>query len=340
LLFLTLIVPAIAFAASCPSLTRNLSRGMSGDDVKALQQFLIDQNFLGSGYDTGYFGPLTETAVKDFQCDKHVVCDGTPASTGWGVVGPKTRAAIAETCSHHQDQTTTDTHTDTTTTIIPPFAPSGAGSCEWSGRSVANGETVTAYRDYAVPSGSTCLSEERTCRNGDLSGSYRYSWCAVELAGMCTLDNIIALDSQYQTFYSYQTVPSWMTCNDVARMRQCFNGTFIGPAEFRFASCSVSAATTTTPAAPTGLRYSCASSGESVTLRWDPMPGAATYGIRLLETGTSTFTVINDWYVGTSFTTAIKPDVFYSWWIHANPNSTILGLYSVGDMFKCSRNGG
>jgi peptidoglycan hydrolase-like protein with peptidoglycan-binding domain len=47
--------------------TRNLTIRDTGDDVKKLQQFLIDQGFLGIGNNTGYFGPLTQQAVVQYQ---------------------------------------------------------------------------------------------------------------------------------------------------------------------------------------------------------------------------------------------------------------------------------
>jgi peptidoglycan hydrolase-like protein with peptidoglycan-binding domain len=86
-------------AASCPNLYRTLFRGSLGNDVKQLQQFLINQNHLGAGNNTGYFGLLTEAAVKQFQCKHMSICSGFPKTTGYGLVGPATRAKIAAVCS-------------------------------------------------------------------------------------------------------------------------------------------------------------------------------------------------------------------------------------------------
>jgi PKD repeat protein len=47
---------------------------------------------------TGYYGVLTEAAVRKFQCKNQIVCDGTPESTGYGVVGPRTAAILALQC--------------------------------------------------------------------------------------------------------------------------------------------------------------------------------------------------------------------------------------------------
>ena len=43
---------------------------------------------------TGYYGSLTEAAVKRFQQKHNIVSSGTPLSTGYGTVGPKTRTTL------------------------------------------------------------------------------------------------------------------------------------------------------------------------------------------------------------------------------------------------------
>jgi putative peptidoglycan binding protein len=50
--------------------SRNLSLGMSGDDVKRLQEVLIDENCFEYPIATGYYGPVTKEGVRDFQ-EKH-----------------------------------------------------------------------------------------------------------------------------------------------------------------------------------------------------------------------------------------------------------------------------
>ena len=85
---------------ACPVLARTLARGARGADVTALQQFLIAQGLLSSDSATGYFGPRTQTAVQKFQASQAVVSSGTPSTTGYGLVGKKTRAAIGLACTH------------------------------------------------------------------------------------------------------------------------------------------------------------------------------------------------------------------------------------------------
>lgn len=76
------------------SFSRSLFRGISGTDVSCLQRFLIARNLLTADSATGYFGKLTEIAVQKFQAEKGIVSSGTPASTGYGFVGQKTRTYI------------------------------------------------------------------------------------------------------------------------------------------------------------------------------------------------------------------------------------------------------
>lgn len=70
-------------------LVRQLWRGVTGDDVALLQEILAtDPDIYPEGLITGYFGPLTEKAVKKFQQKMGVEQVGR--------VGPKTIAKINE----------------------------------------------------------------------------------------------------------------------------------------------------------------------------------------------------------------------------------------------------
>lgn len=84
-------------AMPCPLLTRTLFLGMQGSEVIELQTFLISEGLLGVDVATGFFGSLTEKAVQAWQAAKNVITEGTPSTTGYGSVGPQTRATFA-TC--------------------------------------------------------------------------------------------------------------------------------------------------------------------------------------------------------------------------------------------------
>ncbi len=75
--------------------TETLYRGISGDKVVELQEFLKQfPDIYPEGLVTGYFGLLTETAVQKLQEKHGIVSGGTSATTGYGQVGPKTRAQL------------------------------------------------------------------------------------------------------------------------------------------------------------------------------------------------------------------------------------------------------
>jgi peptidoglycan hydrolase-like protein with peptidoglycan-binding domain len=83
------------------SSTRSFSVGAKGEDVRFLQKALNTKSFFvaqkgdGSlGNETTYFGISTERALKLFQCKTFAICSGTPATTGYGLVGPKTSTAL------------------------------------------------------------------------------------------------------------------------------------------------------------------------------------------------------------------------------------------------------
>ncbi|MDO8517828.1 MAG: glycosyl hydrolase family 18 protein [bacterium] len=84
---------AVVFVAlplsSAHAAARTMVFGTSGSDVGVLQSALMSKGYLSASA-TGYFGSLTLTAVKKFQCDSGIVCSGA----SWGVAGPQTQAAL------------------------------------------------------------------------------------------------------------------------------------------------------------------------------------------------------------------------------------------------------
>lgn len=99
--------PSPVAAAVSPVFNSTLSRGAENADVKRLQQLLnsdpdtrISASGIGSpGNETNFFGTATENAVKKFQAKYGIVSSGDPASTGYGMVGAKTRAKLQEVFS-------------------------------------------------------------------------------------------------------------------------------------------------------------------------------------------------------------------------------------------------
>ena len=66
---------------------RSLSRGMRGDDVRDLQELLAqDPSIFSANFITGFFGPLTEEAIRKFQKKFGI--------EAIGIFGPKTQAKL------------------------------------------------------------------------------------------------------------------------------------------------------------------------------------------------------------------------------------------------------
>lgn len=84
LAFTAVSIPALTYANI---LNRQLQLGMSGSDVSSLQAFLaLDNTIYPQGLVTGYFGPLTKSAVSNFQASNNISTVGR--------VGPITLAAL------------------------------------------------------------------------------------------------------------------------------------------------------------------------------------------------------------------------------------------------------
>ena len=107
--------------------TRDLTVGMKGDDVTALQNYLISTgHFTHSGGATGYFGPITKAAVAAWQAANGV----SPAS---GYFGPISRAkynALTSATTPTPAPTETVTPTPTSTPTPTPAEEPTEGSLE------------------------------------------------------------------------------------------------------------------------------------------------------------------------------------------------------------------
>jgi peptidoglycan hydrolase-like protein with peptidoglycan-binding domain len=74
---------------------------MTHQDIRELQRFLNAQGFTVSlsgpgsvGNESNYFGEKTTQALRRYQCRFLLICQGSEAANGYGVLGPKTRARI------------------------------------------------------------------------------------------------------------------------------------------------------------------------------------------------------------------------------------------------------
>lgn len=77
--------------------SKTFRRNYSGAEVRQLQEFLKTMpNIYPEGLVTGYFGSFTQQAVRRFQAKYDIVSSGNENTTGYGQVGPKTRAKLNE----------------------------------------------------------------------------------------------------------------------------------------------------------------------------------------------------------------------------------------------------
>ncbi len=82
----------------CPNIYGELYPGKRGPSVSELQRFLKEKGYYDYPEITGYFGPVTKRAVQKMQKAMKIVSTGSPETTGYGMVGPKTRLAIRNMC--------------------------------------------------------------------------------------------------------------------------------------------------------------------------------------------------------------------------------------------------
>ena len=88
-----------ASSGACVTITVPIGPGSKGSNVTALQQFLArDPSIYPEGQVSGYYGALTTTAVQRFQVKYNIVSTGSPSTTGYGRVGPKTLDVINTMC--------------------------------------------------------------------------------------------------------------------------------------------------------------------------------------------------------------------------------------------------
>ena len=84
----------------CLELRFRLYRGLNdfttAGEVSKLQEFLKSEGDLNIALATGFFGEMTEAALKKWQAKNSIVISGSPETTGFGVVGPLTRLKIKE----------------------------------------------------------------------------------------------------------------------------------------------------------------------------------------------------------------------------------------------------
>ena len=149
-------------------IARQLKRGDQDQSVADLQSFLASQGFF-TGSSTMFFGPKTEEALKHWQAAQGIATSGTPSTTGWGVLGPKTRSIIARVCnpSSHDDKSmgsTTITQgpapTCTLTANPTSVAQGGTSTLTWASTNAVYASSASGTK--MLPQGSIVVTPAQT----------------------------------------------------------------------------------------------------------------------------------------------------------------------------------
>jgi peptidoglycan hydrolase-like protein with peptidoglycan-binding domain len=159
-----------AFSFGAPgaeaAITSYLSIGSTGSEVTELQTYLsTNSTIYPSGLVTGYFGPLTQAGVQKFQVAQGIVSSGTPETTGYGRVGPRTMIAInnllvSGTQASYDNapslSTPTVSHTSTTVTYTWTTNEPTQGQVYWDTKEIQSDE-ATGPRQQPYVSGTLAV---------------------------------------------------------------------------------------------------------------------------------------------------------------------------------------
>lgn len=146
----------------------------------------------------------------------------------------KTCVSQARTCTNG---VLSGSYTNESCTVQP------AASCTFNGQSVAHGASVIAYNRATGTSSSAsnannrscggnnnqpCKSEQRTCNNGVLSGSYTFASCTGPQPKSCTLNGKTIESGSSVTVFAQSSVPYGQVCK--SEQRVCTDGKLSGSA--------------------------------------------------------------------------------------------------------------
>ncbi len=133
-------------ASSSYTFSQNLTIGSTGSDVIALQQILINNDFLTSvSTPTGYFGNGTQTALGKFQTENGIF----PAS---GYFGSKTRTLLNSwSISSAQSTSAEEGQNSVQTNSTPPPTPSNTAACSGTPCNGACYNACPSGQDFVCP---------------------------------------------------------------------------------------------------------------------------------------------------------------------------------------------
>ncbi|MDD2657859.1 MAG: fibronectin type III domain-containing protein [Candidatus Pacebacteria bacterium] len=205
-----------AYAAHAATIDTQLDFGSRGQEVTDLQTYLSTNiNWYPSQLVTGYFGSLTQGGVQKFQTSEGIVSSGSPATTGYGRVGPTTMAHLNAAMNSGTPQPTASTlftvpvlsllslqRNATSASFSWTTNEPTTGQVYWSTNSIqsdeATGPNQMPYISGALSSdsGSAKTTEHMITLSGlQPNTTYHYVTRSIDASG----DITITLDNTFQT---------------------------------------------------------------------------------------------------------------------------------------------
>lgn len=218
-------------------ITRSLSLGDDGEDVLALQEFLKDQGHY-TGELGGFLGQLTQTAVQRYQTAHGIVSTGTAATTGYGVVGPKTRSVIAAFCAQPlanepKPLLTSPAPTQSPTCSVVPTLPQNFCGTEYAPEAV--------YGNDTCQTGWICKKLSTIITTPTIPSSNTNVVCTSEYVPVCarmpavdtpfTFSNNCFMQQAQATLVSNGVCPTTATPSDTAANHAPIIDSVAGPAD-------------------------------------------------------------------------------------------------------------
>ncbi len=165
LLLATITLMSTPSVARAEALTRSLHIGMSGADVKTVQQFLAqDTSLYPQGKVTGYFGFLTKSAVSNFQTRNGLGADG--------YIGQNTRPVMNAQIAQGMNVTTNSAPTISNHNVTPTM---NGATVNWNTDEQSKGVVYYSttplstyeYENSVTVSGMTAMTDSnfRTTQN-------------------------------------------------------------------------------------------------------------------------------------------------------------------------------
>lgn len=118
--------------------------------------------------------------------------------------------------------------------------PESAVYCSLGNSVIEEGASVKVYKSATVPFDTKCVSVERKCVGGVLTGdsSYGETKCSVEKPKSCSLDTAKTKHGSKALFFK-QVVPAGKCkASEYKQIRECYNGEYKGDPSFNKRSCN------------------------------------------------------------------------------------------------------